>query len=365
MRFALDTPCTRDLAKRVTRFSGWCLTEAGEPADRMILHVNAAPAAQLARSPRWDLADAFPLFPEAVLGGFVGDLVVPDKVQRGEQVEVALEASFRGHSEILLRQSYRVLDNGPARVARPRSYELECLLDSESMTFATEVLGIRHFHDPGTAPSVAVLETGPTNLYSDGALAVMDAVAPDGVFLDLGCGIRKPEDIRCNGLYLDAVHFRGVDLVSSRARLPLRAESLDAVVSLNVFEHLPDPWAMAAEIFRVLKPGGSAWIETAFMQPMHADPGHFYNMTLEGVQQTFASFTIEKCGVMEHHFPSHSLRMQLNNVLPYMRDGKWKQTFGEVLQQLNADGAGLDTALGPIGRRNLAAGVYVLGRKPG
>ena len=39
--------------------------------------------------------------------------------------------------------------------------------------------------------------------------------------------------------------------------IPLESESIDAVFSTNVFEHVMHPAAMLAEIHRVLKPGGS------------------------------------------------------------------------------------------------------------
>jgi len=227
------------------------------------------------------------------------------------------------------------------------------------------VLGAAHFHDAGGLPTLRLLEHGATNAYSSGALDVINATRAPALFLDLGCGIRREQDMRPNGVYLDAVHFRDVDIVSTQARLPLRDNSVDAVVSLSVFEHLPDPFAMAAEIRRVLKPGGTAWIETAFMQPLHADPGHYFNMTLQGLLRTFSGFEIDESGVLSHHVPSESLRMQLDHVLPYMQDGEWKRTLSALLGRLVSDGAALDDAMGPIGRRILAAGVYFRGRNTG
>ncbi|MFB6194672.1 MAG: class I SAM-dependent methyltransferase [Haloplanus sp.] len=50
---------------------------------------------------------------------------------------------------------------------------------------------------------------------------------------------------------------RGTAAVRGDAgRLPLRAESVDAVVVLDAFHHLPDPEAALAETRRVLRPGG-------------------------------------------------------------------------------------------------------------
>jgi ubiquinone/menaquinone biosynthesis C-methylase UbiE len=50
---------------------------------------------------------------------------------------------------------------------------------------------------------------------------------------------------------------RGHDAVAGdAARLPLRADAVDAVVVLDAFHHLPDPDATLAEVERVLRPGG-------------------------------------------------------------------------------------------------------------
>lgn len=381
MKFALDTPDSGDL-RRIERFSGWCLTDAGLPVDGIILRVNGLAAVQLERSPRWDLVAAFPEFPEAVNGGFAGDLALPEHISKGSRAVVELVARVEQTEYVLCKKTYRVAAEEANLPARQRSYRLEDILEqvpaarawqpapnpggkTQSAIWPAFALGAAHFHDAGGLPTLRVLEEGPTNPYSKGALQVIDSTPASGLFLDLGCGIRREEDMRRNGVYLDAVHFRGVDIVSTQARLPLRDSSVDAAVSLSVFEHLPDPFAMAAEIRRVLKPGGTVWIETAFMQPMHADPGHYFNMTLQGLLRTFAGFEIDDCGVLPHHLPSNSLRMQLNHVLPYMQEGEWKQTLQGWLEQLTAGGAALDDALGPIGRRTLAAGVFIRGRNRG
>ncbi|MGH8042124.1 MAG: methyltransferase domain-containing protein [Rudaea sp.] len=325
-----------------------------------------------------DLAAAFPEFPQATQGGFAGDLPLSEWLGRHHAVDVELVTQIDHTEQVLMRRSYRIAVESPAPVSRIRSFELADVVErlpnmdvwglgsgaGAHVRWPALILGAPHFHDAGTLPTVRVLEEGPTNAYSQGSIEIIEQTPTSGVFLDLGCGIRNPQDIRANGVYLDAVHFRGVDVVNTQTRLPLRDKSIDAVVSLSVFEHLPDPFAMAAEIYRILKPGGSVWIETAFMQPLHADPSHYFNMTIEGLVRTFAGFDIQERGVQPHHFPSQSLSMQLRHVLPYLHDGQWKHTFDEWLDRLYTDGAALDDALGPIGRNTLAAGVFIRARKP-
>jgi SAM-dependent methyltransferase len=88
-----------------------------------------------------------------------------------------------------------------------------------------------------------------------------------GTVLDVGCGGGKlfPHDYRAAerrvvGLDLDPAIWTNerVDqaLFASAERIPLADASVDLAFSRYVFEHLPDPGAVFAEIERVLRPGG-------------------------------------------------------------------------------------------------------------
>ena len=103
--------------------------------------------------------------------------------------------------------------------------------------------------------------------------------------LDFGAGIQSDDRLYPHVVNLDAVHFRNVDVVNSCRALPFRDGRFCAVVSQAVFEHLADPFFAAAEVLRVLKPGGLVLIDTAFMQPFHGDPDHYFNMTLPGLRE--------------------------------------------------------------------------------
>lgn len=47
---------------------------------------------------------------------------------------------------------------------------------------------------------------------------------------------------------------------ASGTALPFAAEAFDVAYSSNVLEHVPDPWAMADEMVRVVRPGGTVVI---------------------------------------------------------------------------------------------------------
>ncbi len=49
-------------------------------------------------------------------------------------------------------------------------------------------------------------------------------------------------------------------VIGSGMALPFADDSVDICYSSNVLEHVPDPWRMAAEMLRVTRPGGIAFI---------------------------------------------------------------------------------------------------------
>ena len=53
---------------------------------------------------------------------------------------------------------------------------------------------------------------------------------------------------------------------------------------LDVLEHLPGPDRCLAEIFRVLKPGGTLTIQVPFMYPIHDAPLDFHRWTKFGLR---------------------------------------------------------------------------------
>lgn len=63
------------------------------------------------------------------------------------------------------------------------------------------------------------------------------------------------------------------------AGLPLRSESADTLLAADVLEHIYRPQALLAEMFRVLKPGGTALVNTPFLYWVHEAPHDYFRYT--------------------------------------------------------------------------------------
>lgn len=125
----------------------------------------------------------------------------------------------------------------------------------------------------------------------------------DGLVLNVGAGGSQIKFDNC--IEMEACIFRNTDVVGDAHYLPFADETFDAVITFNTFEHLREPKQAAGEIHRVLKPGGRLILYTAFLQPVHEAPYHFYNTTEYGLRNWFDAFSITKVEVSENFSPAY------------------------------------------------------------
>ena len=148
---------------------------------------------------------------------------------------------------------------------------------------------------PVFLPDAAEVVTVPSAHTSNAMGAEFEEILARGDqrVLHLGAGSTARKYPGC--IELEHKIFRHTDVVGDAHALPFRDSSFDRVFAFNVFEHLRDPARAAREILRVLKPGGALALHTAFLQPLHEAPRHFFNATEFGVREWFRDFEIEQC----------------------------------------------------------------------
>ena len=126
----------------------------------------------------------------------------------------------------------------------------------------------------------------------------------DGPMLHLGPGAtaRKYAHV----VEVDAAIYRHTDVLADAHRLPFVDHCFTRVLAGGL-EQYRDPRLVAAELFRVLKPGGEVLARSAFLQPLHGAPSHFCNATRYGMAEWFAAFEMGHLLVPEELSPAHSL----------------------------------------------------------
>jgi glycosyltransferase involved in cell wall biosynthesis/SAM-dependent methyltransferase len=141
-------------------------------------------------------------------------------------------------------------------------------------------------------PDLAACNRG--NPFPDRFGRLLGEQPADALVLDCGGGDRRFGDDRVVNLeYLD---YELPDLYGDGLHLPFRDDSFDLILSQAVLEHVPDPQRAVDEIIRVLKPGGVLYVEVAFMQPLHAVPHHYMNVTPFGLDHLCRDLDIRDSG---------------------------------------------------------------------
>ena len=126
-----------------------------------------------------------------------------------------------------------------------------------------------------------------------------------GPILDVGAGLRP--EYRADVINFEIVPYPTTDVIGASEFLPFADESFDLVISVAVLEHVRDPFAAARELQRVLKRGGRIFAAVPFLQPYHAYPDHYYNMTSGGLRNLFRDLEVESLDVPMSGGPIYAL----------------------------------------------------------
>lgn len=137
--------------------------------------------------------------------------------------------------------------------------------------------------------------------------------SPGSAVLDIGGGLRidrskgnrylpamewlRPLVEQCDYKILDAVPDYHPDIVGDIHKLPFGDNTWGALICMSVLEHVEDPQKAAAELYRVLKPGGRAFVYVPFLYYYHAERGYYkdyWRFTKDALELIFKKFsTIE------------------------------------------------------------------------
>ena len=113
-----------------------------------------------------------------------------------------------------------------------------------------------------------------------------------GIVLDAGAGHQRYKPFFQDCLYIAQEHpeagkqNKGIeeyDILCDVRTIPLQDECIDVVLSTVSFEHMEYPQEFVNEAFRVLKPGGSLWLQAPCVYHEHEVPYDFQRLTRYGL----------------------------------------------------------------------------------
>lgn len=155
-----------------------------------------------------------------------------------------------------------------------------------------------------------------------------------GRVLDVGCADRWierhcPSEVHYIGLDYPAtgtkLYAARPDIFGDASRLPFADASFDAVLCLEVLEHVRDHLAAMNQVGRVLKPGGTLLLSMPFMYPVHDAPHDYQRLTEFGLRRDLsdAGFRIVRFAKVGHAVRAAGLLMCLSLVGGLQTNLRW------------------------------------------
>ena len=99
-------------------------------------------------------------------------------------------------------------------------------------------------------------------------------------------------------MQLDVAPLQHVDVIADGMQMPFRDGTFSAILSQAVIEHVTEPQRYVNECRRVLRPGGTMYVEVAFIQPIHQAPHHYFNVTPFGLRYLLRDWKILDMGTV-------------------------------------------------------------------
>lgn len=225
----------------------------------------------------------------------------------------------------------------------PLKVKGEGLVCTECAYSARMVDGIALFTDvPATLEPWEKVERGPDKgtawrrsnwKFLNGLVEKLPAGAR---ILDVGAGHGDFADIfeGRTSYALDIVPYPEVDLVTDLVEVnPFKDGAFDAVVMMNVLEHVYEHRALLMSVERIVAPGGSVIITVPFLLKVHQAPFDFARYTPFYIDKMAAGANLQVESLQAYYDPQYLLNEGLGNAWLYSIDSqpKWQQVLAKGL----------------------------------
>lgn len=172
----------------------------------------------------------------------------------------------------------------------------------------------------------------------------------DGPFLEVGSrDYGETQDLR--SFFPDDIYI-GIDLsegkgVDTTLDLTQPFDAIDeklgrrrfgTIFSFSVMEHCDNPFLMAANMERLLKPGGRIVLSVPFAWKFHGYPSDYWRFTREGVKKLFPRIDWDEDDNNRWHTPKRGDFRELDDSLGIVHlSGKYYRQRGMLLRGIAAD----------------------------
>lgn len=118
----------------------------------------------------------------------------------------------------------------------------------------------------------------------------------------------------------------------------LEQQRFGTIFSFSVLEHCHNPFLMAENMVRLLKPGGKLVLSVPFAWQFHGYPSDYWRFTVEGVKQLFPRIDWDESNTGRWHTPAKGDFRLLDESLGKLHlSGKYYREHGMLLRGIVAD----------------------------
>ncbi len=112
----------------------------------------------------------------------------------------------------------------------------------------------------------------------------------DGRGLNLGCGDTRLGPRLVN---FDLMYTGAVDVLGDTLALPFPDGQFALIISQEMVEHVPDPFRAVREMARVLRAGGTLYLQAPFVIGYHPGPEDYWRFSRAGMQRLLEQAGLE------------------------------------------------------------------------
>jgi len=106
---------------------------------------------------------------------------------------------------------------------------------------------------------------------------------PDAIVVNIGAGTTRLPGV----VNLEIANGENIDIIGYSSVLPFKNESVDAVITQEVLEHVGDFLDLIAEIHRILKVGGQFFCQVPFQIGFHPRPSDYWRFSRQALEHLF------------------------------------------------------------------------------
>lgn len=160
-----------------------------------------------------------------------------------------------------------------------------------------------------------------------------------GDMLDIGAGSGKYKKIFQDRVTsykaLETYAAPHIDIVGNAEHVPCQDRSFDTILCCEVLEHVPHPWKVVSESYRLLRDGGVAIFTVPFLIPYHPDPGDYFRITDQGLTSLCEEngFVVRVCTGYGGIPTTLAEMLKMAWCSPYEKHTRWKKAIFRMVHR--------------------------------